>query len=485
MKSKEHINDEWQQPIPFDIINPTEFPIDCLPLTVKNYVLAVAEATQTPVDMAGVAALAVMAACVQGKFEVEGKLDWVEPINLYAIIVANPAERKSAIISLLTAYINQYEKEWNESREAEIERNKVEKRSLEKAVDRLTDMFAKSGDLKDFSELMQMRDKLTNFKELHPIRLLADDTTPEALISLMANNNGKISVISSEGGIFEILKGRYSQSVNIDVFLKAHSGDVIKIDRKGREHESIENPCLTVLLSIQPQVLDGLMANDTFRGRGLTARFLYCIPKSKMGSRKHDTQPIPEKYTQAYKKLCYDLLAMSNNDSPELLHLSKEAALLSADFANKLEPRLINEFENITDFAGKLHGAILRIAGILHLISKYSNNQSISADTLRNAIKIGKYFLKHAMIAYQLMGADKQLQDAKHILRQIKRNGETEITRYDIFRLCRPHFKSDADMTPAFELLTEYGYIKEIEAEYKGTGRKPSPKCIINPYFMD
>ena len=172
---------------------------------------------------------------------------------------------------------------------------------------------------------------------------------------------------------------------------------------------------------------------------------------------------------------------MPSSKTPKVLWLSKNAAILSAEFANKLEPRLITDLDNMADFAGKLHGTVLRIAGILHLIDKYTGNQYISYETMLNAKKIGIYFLNHAKAAYQLMGADKQLQDAKYILRQLKKQRIIDITRYEIFRLCRGRFKKDEAMTPAFELLAEYGYIREIETDYKSIGRKPSPNYNINP----
>jgi len=493
MGTKQHdanIYDGWEPPIPFDTMNLPEFPVGCLPLDLKNYVLAVSETTQTPVDMAGVAILAVMATCVQSKYIVEAKADWREPLNLYGVIVGKPAERKSSIMLLLTKVINQYEMEWNENHRLDIEKNKTKKRCLEKEVAKLEDIFTKSGDIKDMAALLSKRDELTNFKDLNSIRLLADDSTPEALISLLADNEGKMSIISAEGGIFEIMQGRYSKVGNIDVFLKAHNGDTIKIDRKGREHESIENPCLTILLCIQPQILQGLMSNEILRGCGLTARFLYSIPTSKMGNRKYETESIPKEYTQAYKKLCYDLLALPMNDTPKILNLSKSAAKLSARFNGWLEPRLINELEDITDFAGKLHGTIMRIAGILHLSDGHTENHYISYATLDKAIKIGMYFLKHAKTAYKLMGADKQLLNAKYMLRQIEKKrskfADMEITRYQIYRLCRSRIKRDGDMTPALELLAEHGYIREVETEHSGVaGRPPSPKYLISPYFMD
>ena len=41
-------------------------------------------------------------------------------------------------------------------------------------------------------------------------RLVADDITPEAAASLLAEQGGRLAIISAEGGIFDIIAGRYS-----------------------------------------------------------------------------------------------------------------------------------------------------------------------------------------------------------------------------------------------------------------------------------
>ena len=89
---------KWETPIPFTQAILPAFPVDALPSTVRDYVLAVAESTQTPVDMSASAALAILALCEQGKFRIRGKADWTEPLNLFVVIVAEPSERKSAVI---------------------------------------------------------------------------------------------------------------------------------------------------------------------------------------------------------------------------------------------------------------------------------------------------------------------------------------------------------------------------------------------------
>ena len=101
-------------------------------------------------------------------------------------------------------------------------------------------------------------------------------------------------MISTEGGIFDIMAGRYSNKSNIDVWLKGHCGDAIYVDRMTREAECImHRHCQPS--SLFNSVLDEIMSNTTMTGRGLIARFLYASPPSRIGSRVFRTQPIPPK----------------------------------------------------------------------------------------------------------------------------------------------------------------------------------------------
>ena len=118
-------------------------------------------------------------------------------------------------------------------------------------------------------------------------RLLADDFTPEALGELMSRQDQRIGVLGSEGGLFDTLAGRYSNGVpNIDAVLKFWAGETTYVDRRGRDAIFLEDPHLTVVLSPQPEVVQGLAGKPGFRGRGLVARFLYLLPESRLGARK-------------------------------------------------------------------------------------------------------------------------------------------------------------------------------------------------------
>jgi replicative DNA helicase len=113
--------------------------------------------------------------------------------------------------------------------------------------------------------------------------------------TLLADQKGRLAIISAEGGVFDIIAGRYNGNIpNMDVWLKGHSGDMIRIDRKGRPPEYIRKPALTLGLMIQPEVLKSIAAQRAFRGRGLVARFLYALPVSQVGYRKTGAPPLSE-----------------------------------------------------------------------------------------------------------------------------------------------------------------------------------------------
>lgn len=87
---------QLEPPIPFEKITLPPFPVDALPSSVRPYMEAVAETTQTPVDMAGTAAIAFIVSCRQGKYLVQAKADRTEPTNLYSLIVAAPSASSSS-----------------------------------------------------------------------------------------------------------------------------------------------------------------------------------------------------------------------------------------------------------------------------------------------------------------------------------------------------------------------------------------------------
>ena len=473
-----------EQPIPLRTMDLPAFPINELPVLVNEYIYDVAETTQTSVDMAAVASLAVISLCIQGKFMIEGKKNWIEPLNLYTLVVAPPAERKSAVVSLMSEPIKQYENAENERLAPDIERSKIEKQILLKRKKALESKAVNSRGAYSF-EIQAIAEEISEFKEVKPCRLFCDDITPEKLSSILYDNNGRAAILSAEGGIFDILAGRYGNP-NIDVFLKAHAGDSIRVDRQNRPSEYIKNPSLTTLIFTQPSVMSSIIENSAFQGRGLCARFLYSIPTSTVGKRKFGSSPIDEKITDYYRKII-NLLLDYAPDEPRIISLSPEAYGLLSEFAEKIEPMLTNELSDISDWAGKLVGAVLRISGLLYVAECFplyhTNELYVDEYTMQSAIIIGEYFLEHAKAAYQIMGADENMKSAEYILQKITQNKLQRTTKTELVRICR-RFKSTEQMTEPLKILNDYNYLKEVEQEYSGAGRRPENIYVINPHIF-
>jgi len=107
---------EWEAPTPLEAtVSAPPFPINSLPEILRAFVFAVAEHTQTPIDMSAVASLGVSSACLQGKYLVQGKIGHTEPLNNYYVEVAKPGERKSAVSAIFEEPIKAYEKRKNEA----------------------------------------------------------------------------------------------------------------------------------------------------------------------------------------------------------------------------------------------------------------------------------------------------------------------------------------------------------------------------------
>ncbi len=472
----------WETPIPFDEYDLPTFPVEALPEVVCRYVLAAAESTQTTVDMAAVEALGIVSLCCQGKYFIRGNADWVEPLNTYTVVILPPAERKSSVLSMMVRPVEVYEQAENIRRNEEIIRSQMMVSKLEKEKRALVERAAK-GKATD-EEVRAKAAEIAKFEPAKPLRLFVDDVTSEKLTSVLAENKGCAAVVSAEGGIFDIISGLYSRNVNIDVFLKGHSGDTIRVDRIGRASESIIHPALTMVLAVQPEVLNGLMSNNTFRGRGLTARFLYSMPKSSIGNRTFRTTPIPERASEGYRTLIESILA-SDNDR-DSLELDDEAQVVLEALFNEVEGRLKGDLAEIPDWAGKFVGAVLRISGILHIMQNPVNAMfvDVGRETMENAVTIGRYFLEHAKAAYSLMGADATNKNAQYLLTAIKREGLAEFSRRDAMRLCR-RFKTADSLQPVLNRLCEYGYIavKPVEG-VPAFGRKPSEVYLTNPCLL-
>ena len=86
-----------------------------------------------------------------------------------------------------------------------------------------------------------------------------------------------------------------------------------------------------------------------------------------------------------------------------------------------------------------------------------------------------------AMKAFNEIGGNDEEKTAKYVLNRIKKSGSLELSKREIYRSCRGKLKSPEELEEPLNVLEDLGYIREMNIECSGAGRKPSPKFKINP----
>jgi hypothetical protein len=491
----------WTPPIPLGVTGEVPaFPVEVLPSWLGEYVAAVATATQTPSDLAGMLALAVLATVAAGAVEIQPRPGWHEPLCLFIAVGMDAGTRKSGVFTAMTRPVADFERQQAAAALPGITETAVLRRIADQtaAASEVAAGKAPASQQEEARAEAIARAAEAAALVVPPLpRWLVDDATPEALAGLLATY-GRIALLSPEGDVFDQMAGRYNQGAgpNLGVYLKGHAGDLLKVDRRGRPPEYVERPCLTIGLTVQPEVLRGLAGRPGFGGRGLLARFLYSLPQSLVGRRQPGAPPVPTAVADRYALELQALAATlatpagpNRDDEPALLTLDQAAAELLLGFERDLEPRLAagsGDLAHLAGWAAKLAGATCRLAALLHLASHLRDgwNRPIAADTFAGAARLAGYLVEHARAVFDLMGADPRVDDARWLLDWIARTGQVQFNRRDAHRAApRGRFPKATELDPALALLEEHGWLRRVDADSPGPkgGRPPSPRFLVNP----
>ena len=499
---------DWAPPIPLDEgPERPSFPVQVLPAWLRAWVLGLAEAKQTPPDLPALLGLGGCAAALARKFRVEIRPGWQEPTNLYVVVALPSGERKSAVFADALAPIEQFEREQQALMAPIIAAAASLRRTLE---GRLKAAEAKAAKENDPAECQALRQEICALaKELtaHHVpaspRFVCDDETPENLCRLLALNEGRIFLAAPEATVLNLFKGRYAETANVDVFLKAYSGDPLRVGRISREHEHVLKPAVTMVLVGQPDVFYALAANQTLRQRGLLGRLAYSFPPSKVGGRTVAAPPLPADVAKAFHDNMLTLWRLPAAPSAEpgyvchYLQFSPEADHVLRDLESWLEPQLAHgaELSHLGGWGQKLPGLVARLSAILHVAGKIGAAEDwhtpIASETVEAAVVIGRdYFLPHALAALGLMGADRGVIAATVLWESILRrhggdstNGGSapSVTQRNLHQGNRRAFRSAEDMHAGIGVLMEYGYLRYQEGSGQpGRGHR-SPVYWVNP----
>jgi len=449
------------EPVP-EAAEPPAFPTDALPTWLAHFVRAVATASQVPEDMPGMLALSALSAAAQGRINaVANNATWTEPICLYSAVVMQPGERKSSVFEQISRPLIDWENRIQMEEAILVAQSQQERTELERAVEAASSAIQKARSAfnkarrdetgTDFvrgleADLIAAREEEAEARvalDLHQtrykFRLVANDLTPEVAATMLSRQaSHHLAIISDEGGVFEVLTGsRYADRLNLDVFLKSHSGNLIQVDRINREPERINRPMMSLGLAVQPAVLQEIGKSKQMHGRGLLARFLWCMPTTMRGTRQIDAPQVPQQIRAAYEANISELAASARGqDTIHTVFLDDEAEGMFVGYQEALEPRLAEgtDLEPIIEWASKLAGAILRIAVLIACARERAMPAEITGADMAAAIEFSEYLEAHAFRAFSTMGILPSDPDKARIIAAIRQHGWTGFNMRDLSR---------------------------------------------------
>ena len=474
----------WGDPEPLESTIYGE-PMDPAALAVAPILHAIATecavALQVPLETAAVLALAAVGGAASKRASLQLATGWIEPANLFALVLLESGARKSGLMSeLVSNPLAAIERDNIRGTAARRAADADLAATLEKRKQSLIGKAARADDPGVFAdELRRTNEQLSKVPSAAEPRLVAGDVTMEQLSTLLVESGGRIVIADPEASVLGVASGRYSSgNFSADALLKGHAGDMIAVDRRDRR-EVVHRPALTLCLALQPGIWQGLLAaSPAARQSGLAARFLYATPSPTVGRRAIDPPPVREETRAAWALLLRQLDDLSDG-AEIILRLDDNARCIFLDFCAGLEPRLAPDADlgELADWASKLPGAVGRVALALHMARHGGQGvrQPIDGATMKAALSIGLCLLSHARAAMGLGDATEAL--ARRVVEQLRKSGGTA-AREEIRRTT--HARAE-DLDDAVLHLVEKHVAR---ARTETTGGRPRTTLVLNPALL-
>lgn len=485
--NQEPEEDAWLDPLLPSARRTPAIPAETLPGIYGEHARAVSMSTQTPPAIATLFTLSVLATALQGRFEVAPHGDdYREPLSLWTVSCYPVGGRKTAVYSRCISPLQRWEKQAGDRARSEIFRRFAAREVALKRIERLKADAAKQKDEDQIAqieaEIRRVREEMP--EEMRAPRIFTTNATPERTEGLLAEQGGKIGILSDESDTFLNLSGALRGGVaSLDVVLKGHAGSAIRVDRQGREAH-LDRPALSMGLIVQPDTFAELAAGRRLRATGALARNLYAVPKSNIGARDvRFRMPIPDHVSNDYERAVMALLEgyEERGNAPRVLAFTKTALEPWLVFSEEIEigQGEGGQYEPIADWTSKLPGAAARLAAVFQLAETGLGAKAVEIDAVENALKLCRLLIPHAEAAFAMLGADDTDTDALAVLRWIQANRLRGFSIREAQRAMQSRFRKVDRLRGALAALRELYIIGDEKKA--ATGGRASAYCPVNP----
>lgn len=230
------------------------------------------------------------------------------------------------------------------------------------------------------------------------VQHLINDSTPEARNQVLSRNPNGILLYRDEIKGFLDDIGRYNKSGEISQMLSMFDADDVTINRKTDEPILIQRPFMSILGSIQPDVLSSTFGSDLLMSNGFNQRWLFCYP-DECPPAMYSESTISERFSKGWAEFVKNLMARDYSEYETLL-LDDEAKEAYKGYYNRLQMKKADADNYMAAVYSKLQIQVLRWSGIAHLLGDNFRMPHISSHEIEYSVRCMDYFERCAEKVY-------------------------------------------------------------------------------------
>jgi len=449
------------------------FPLEVLPDWIADQCREIAYAFQVPEDLPAMLALGTLSTVLAGHVKVNlAGSAWIEHVNLYLVSALLPGSGKSPVFKVMTKPALAVEKESRAAAKKNLNEHDMARRLNEQRIKNNETIAVKGTKEEQRVAEDAIKDLLDTIDaEVRPSAgyLVSEDITPEALVEELAANGGRMALLSSEGGVFDMMAGQYvdkGKATNLAVYLQGWSADSVRRKRTKGEAIVIDEALLTVCVTTQPGVVEALGANRELVTKGVPVRFMFSVPPSLVGfrDRRRVLEDIDSIINATYQETMTEigLAALSMTEIKMLLTTSVAGErFIQWDQAIEDQQRPGGIHAARAEWAAKLRATVLRCCGILHTADRAKGDR-IEIDVVERAIRLAEYWLAHADVVEKMWSDDQVTARARILVRWSIDNNKPEFSLRDATSK-RGSFPTAEDAVSPLQTLVDRGWVTPLQ----------------------
>jgi uncharacterized protein DUF3987 len=292
-----------------------------------------------------------------------------------------------------------------------------------------------------------------------------------------------MAVLSDEGGIaLYNMMGRYTKGdTTDDIFLsmcKTVTSHIV--DRATRAPILLKAPCVTLLLMVQPDLLNKAFADERLRVGGFLARCFFFDSRMEVQYEDEHSLPAPSApIMAAWNKHIRDLLqAFRFAEQSFVVDVSPEVRVASRKFKNEIVDRMRSDLVDVKTFAVRWCERAWEIALNFHVaIHKIDCfKHPLIPETFNNAVKVVRWFIEEELRVLQISRSEAINKTRERLEEIFRKNGNTPVTLRNFDRHHR------IEKSEVIACCKNNEYLFTLAVAHNPRGGTPSPVVFPRLY---